>query len=346
MNIDDLRALVSRIDENHALKRGGAAYLDGFFSAFSAVYDQKKWGDVLQNKFFVPDQSRYTDQAFYESACELSVANHVRKHPVTQFAVDKRVNPQSKKNVDVWFRVSSTEVAVEVKCPVEPQTDRVEGNGMQLLLKTAGRIPDHTHQLLDLKKKIEATGAAKVAFGKNKDLTLKDCLLSANAKFSPTSSVDNLNVLFLACGFVGNIGDWYLNLYGHEGLFTDQGFYPSSDFSLVDVVMLSNLRYWHQHVAERHDWTLRDVFLLPRINPHGRSSRMSETTRIGLSIFDHHLDRFHSFTASTDDPNVPDYVLDALKPGHYVNEGLSPAERDRYFPVKLYPLGKSAPVPN
>jgi hypothetical protein len=133
-----------------------------------------------------------------------------------------------------------------------------------------------------------------------------------------------------------------MNLHAHEGLFTDQGFHPSSEFALVDIVMLSNLKYWHQHASASHDWTLLNVFLLPRINPHGRPSLVSESIRDGLSVFEHQLQAFNNFKASAGE-NVPDYVLDPLKLQHFVNEHMSQADRHRYFPVELYPLGKAPP---
>jgi hypothetical protein len=77
---------------------------------------------------------------------------------------------------------------------------------MWLVLDTAGRVPQHEQYLNDLKQVLESTGEQSVSFGKNRDLTLKDYLVEANAKFSSKSSVENLNILFLAAGFVGRIG--------------------------------------------------------------------------------------------------------------------------------------------
>jgi hypothetical protein len=342
MDANDLRRLLACLSNNHALKRGGISYLDGFAAAFMGVYTSSKRRAILQKKFFIPDESRYGDETFYASASELTVANHVRQQSVGDFAVDKRVNLKNRKDVDVSFSVGSTEVAVEVKCPVEAKPEGIGGDGMQLLFKTAGRVPDHIQQLVNLKDTIESAGAGKVTFGKNRDLTLKDFLLSANAKFSAESSVGNLNIMFLAGGYVDSMSDFYMNLYGGEGLFTDQGFHPSSEFALVDVVMLSNLKYWHEHAAAHHDWTLRNVLLLPRINTHARPSLMSESIRDGLSVFEHHLQAFNNFTASAGE-NVPDYVLAPLKLTHYVNEHMPKADRRRYFPIELYPLGKAPP---
>lgn len=344
MNTTELRRIVDSASKKHALKRGGHAYLNGFIGAFASVYPQNRWGKVLQKKFFLPDESRFSDKAFYRSASELSVANHICRQHIHDFAVDKKLNRKNKKDVDVSCEVRSTQLAVEVKCPdeSEPPKNIVQlGSGPVLSLGTAGRIPDHVQQLSDLKKKIESAGTATVVFNKNRDLALKDALVSANDKFSPSSSVDALNVLFLAAGYAGKIGDWYMNLFAPQGLFTPDPLHAPSEFSLVDVIILSNLKYWHQHAAAGHDWTLRNVLLLPFPNPHRRVACVSDASRDGLSLFPHLLERFNTFI----DPaigTVPMYVLDPLKMIHFIGQALSEAELDRYFPVKLYPLGKKA----
>src|SRR6266851_4604147 len=100
MNASDLRSLLARLSNNHALKRGGISYLDGFAAAFMGVYTSSKRRAILQKKFFIPDESRYSDETFYASASELTVANHVRQQSVGDFAVDKRVNLKNRKDVD------------------------------------------------------------------------------------------------------------------------------------------------------------------------------------------------------------------------------------------------------
>ena len=344
MNPEDVSRLVDAASEKHALKRGGALYVVGFLEAFTAVYPRQKWEKILQQKFFLPDESHFNEKAFYQSACELSVANHIRRQHVSDFEIEKRVNPHNKKDVDVAYQVRSTQVALDVKCPEEsePPNDVGQvGNDPILSLATAGRIPDHRQQLSDLKENIESARAGTVLFNKNRDLALKDALVSANAKFSPNSSVDDLNILFLGAGYAGKMGDWYMNLYAPQGFFTADPMYPSSEFKLVDVVMLSNLKYWHEHAAQQHDWTLQKVLLLPFANPHRRPSCVTAACREGLGVFPHLFERFNRFADSADG-TTPEYVLNPLRLLHFIGQNLSEEELDRYFPVRLYPLGTAA----
>lgn len=109
----------------------------------------------------------------------------------------------------------------------------------------------------------------------------------------------------------------------------------------MDVVILSSLRYRHEHVRDGDDWTLRNVFLLPRLNPHGRVSRTHYAIDRGLSAFDHHRERFDAFEDVPQDPNATTEMLETLRLYHYAHHGLSRAEKARYFPVILHPLSEN-----
>jgi len=344
MEFEQLRAIVGAASASHALSLGGCGYAEGFIPAFCGVYPQPRWASTLQEKFFLPDETAFSNQKFFQNASELTIANHIRRQPVSDFTVEKRVNPTNKRNVDVWCRLRSMEIAIEVKCPVEPPTELSgqEASGdIVMLVKSAGRIPDHQSQLGGFKQSVEAGGAGPVIIGKNTDLALKDALVSAHTKFLPSSSVDNLNVLFLSAGYVGDLNERYMNLYGTEGFFTNAPLYPAPEFRLVDVIILSNLRYWHQQSAVTHDWTLRDVFLLPLVNRHHRHSLMTDTLDVGLSLFDHHMRRFNGFIDTAAD-DFPSCVREPFRLLHYINDDLSEAELKRYFPIQSPPLGRGA----
>ena len=127
----DLHSLLAATSNRHRLKRGGSAYLEGFIRAFIAVHSPPRRAVILQKKFFVPDELGYTDDAFYASASELTVANHVLQQPQIQdFCVDKRLNAKNRKDVDVWFGISATEVAVEVNVRSNFRSHRFSGEAV------------------------------------------------------------------------------------------------------------------------------------------------------------------------------------------------------------------------
>ena len=117
----------------------------------------------------------------------------------------------------------------------------------------------------------------------NRDNSMKDFLLSGNKKFSPRSGNDNLNILFVACGHSADITRWWQTLTGSHELFTEQSYWPTDQFALVDLVILSSLKYLHTEARQYNDWTLDNAFILPCVNPHGRTTLKLDSIEIGLS---------------------------------------------------------------
>jgi len=93
-----------------------------------------------------------------------------------------------------------------------------------------------------------------------------------------------------------------------------------------------NLRYFHTACVAHHDWTLKNVFLLPCINPAAESFVATETVDACLGIFDHHLKSFGAYRPRSMDPKVPDYVMNMVRVNAYIHDGLSPEEFARFFP--------------
>jgi hypothetical protein len=329
----NVQALLEKLSADHPLSAVGA-YQRNFILAAESVYPAQRLEKILQHKFFIPDDGGFDLDKYLQSAAELSVQNHLKQNPaVKNFEIDKKVNPP--KDVEAHYEVADADVALEVKCAKEQLP-----NPNSLVLKSAGRVPGFDKTEAIMKEIFRNSKSGHVLeTDKNKDNTMKDFLLRAHEKFSPHSSCGNVNILFVACGNIGNMNNWYLTLYGSHELFTsDYGnreFYtddpPSpAEFELVDVVILSNLKYLHTEAREHHDWTLKNAFLVPLSNPHGRRSLTASSFKNSLSVFDHHYYRFNNFV-----PKRPDPVsLLILKLGCYYLEGLDEGEKSRYFPVQ------------
>ena len=107
--------------------------------------------------------------------------------------------------------------------------------------------------------------------GKNREMRLKDALIDANQKFRQNPELDELNVLFVACGDFTRMSEWHGNLMGAGGFFTGESFHPPETYRNVDCVILSNLKYRHSVAFNFPAWSLDDVLLIPIINPHRRA---------------------------------------------------------------------------
>lgn len=325
----DIRSLISKTSAGHVLRNAPEIYVSGFVQAADEVYPEEGIAVILQEKFGIPDDSDLTLDRYLQSAAELSVQNHLLlQQTASNVQIEKQVNPP--KNVDVYYEVKGVHIALEVKCPVEAL-----GIDGAIEIRTAGRVPSFRERFDEIKSLLQnADPHAQVNLGKNKDNTLKDFLLSAHSKFRPECGIDDLNMLLVACGEPYNINCWYGYLKGEGGFFTANSTCAAIEFSRVDVVVLSNLKYAHTSGRHRHDWTLRDTLLLPVPNPAGRRSCLSSTVISGLSPFDHHMGQFGRYQRTTG-PNIPDYIRDAAKVIGFVGEELSEEERLRYFPPPL-----------
>jgi hypothetical protein len=324
---------IGKLSDNHILKTSPKQYVEGFADAILNVVAPADIESTLQDKFFIPDESHYDVEAYYAYAAELTVANHIKLHGVQSFALEKGVNPDNETDVDVYFEKNGCAVSVEVKSPVIVYA-AYDSNKPVFEIKFAGRPDNFREEYAELEKTVSDGGKGmKVKMGKRKDLTLKDFLDDGQAKFKPSSGRADLNILFIALDDYHSINEWNGYLYHHKGLFTEHSFHPVSGFDRVDVVILSNLKYWHQHCRDSHDWTLKNVFMLPRINRHHRKSLMSESLANGLSVFEHHLEAFEKYNCYDGEDATERMVKEFLKVSHYVMEHLDVSERKRYFPV-------------
>jgi hypothetical protein len=204
LNAAQIHGLIQGLPAIHVLKNSPQDYVDDFVVTALEVYPQSKVQKVLQDKFLIPDTSNYSDEKYFRSASELSVSRYLKQKEkenlIRDLAFEKMVNPKNQKDVDNFFRVKTKNVSIEVKCPFE------EKRTGELTMQTAGRIPDADGKYNSMKQAIKSGKSRKdLRRGKNPDNRLKDCLLSANEKFSDESSFDELNLLFVSCGYFHDI---------------------------------------------------------------------------------------------------------------------------------------------
>lgn len=327
----ELATLLAQLPSAHVLAASPASYQQGFVQAFLRVHGHREdWEQVLRQSFFVPYSRAYTPDQFLQHAAELSVANHVTLLEPTFFGVERKMNSLlNTKDVDVYYEVGATRVALEVKCPVEKETPPG-----QPTLQFSGRHPEAERMFRELSDVFANSNLPeelkRLELSQHKDNKLKDFLVSAHEKMPASTTLDDLNVLLVACG--EELQPWHSYLHEREGLFTPGSFHPPKDFARVQVVILSNLKYFHTKAAAHHDWTLQNVFMLPVINPRAELNPMLMTVTAGLSPFNHHMSAFGRFHPITVDPQVDAAAERAMKLNTYIHYGLSDADYQRHFP--------------
>jgi hypothetical protein len=332
----EVHNLIKELTDKHILKRNPEEYVDRFVQASVAVYKSSELKKILQRKFFIPNATNYTDEAYFQNASELTVANHIRRSAVSDLKLEAKVNSKSAKDVDVSFRVGLSSVSLEVKCPLEEKRAPFPGT---ITMQTAGRIPNYQSTYEGMRQQLGLqSSATQFVLGKNKD-NREDFLVSASQKFSATSGVEDLNILFVSCGYHHNMDEWHGHWFLERGLFTTAPFHPHRDFANVDIVVLSNLKYRHESARECPAWTLGDVLMLPIVNPHARPSLLDQSVNGGLSVFHHYRKEFNAYARRRIGPNdghpVQMLIEGALKVTHFVRKRLSREEQMRFFPVTL-----------
>jgi hypothetical protein len=198
-DVTQIHELIRGLSPNHILKNSPQNYIDDFVVAALEVYDPAKLRKILQAKFFMPDESNYSDQAYYQNASELSVARYIKQKEkqklVTNCRLEKKVNSENQKDVDVYFQVGATRVSVEVKCPLEEEQAPFPEN---ITMQTDGRLPGHREKYERLRRAIESgPSGTRFLLGKNRDLRMKDCLISANDTVNGFTSESFLRELSL-----------------------------------------------------------------------------------------------------------------------------------------------------
>ena len=185
-------------------------YVSDFAKAAAHVYDPVKIQAILQRRFYLSNDSTYKEDAYFQSASELSVANYIKARQVADFEIDKPVNLNNKKNVDIYYRIGSAKVSVEVKCPFEEEPATLP----VITTLTAGRVPNYNRTHKGLKSLLGAESSNKFVKGKNRDNRMKDALVSAHGKFRSDPELDDLNILFLSRGNYYRMSEWHGYLFG------------------------------------------------------------------------------------------------------------------------------------
>src|SRR5258707_7090145 len=144
-----IHEIIRGLSPEHILRKSPQGYVDDFVKAALDVYIPDLLQKNLQHKFFIPDETNYSDEAYYRCASELSVSYYLKQKAkaglLTNFELEKRLNfnpndnPPNLKDVDNLFHAGPTKVSLEVKCPQEDKQAPFPGT---ITLKSAGRTSD------------------------------------------------------------------------------------------------------------------------------------------------------------------------------------------------------------
>lgn len=64
-----IHEMIRGLSQKHILSNSPRTYVDDFVVAALEVYDPATLQKILQHKFFIPDESNYKEDTYYQSAC-------------------------------------------------------------------------------------------------------------------------------------------------------------------------------------------------------------------------------------------------------------------------------------
>lgn len=336
--------MIDKLPKNHCFNNHDEYYV-GFREAFNIVFGElgkSKQRKIAKEKFFVGDDNKsFNENQFMQSACELSVGCYYVKRPDLVIKPEVKLNrPDSNNDVDWQIRYEGFTFNIEVKCSDENEFSRgqqvINGAGSNRIfqLQFGGRVPQPEYATA-LFEKIASQAGMGLIIPKHADNRMKDYLVEANNKFVKHPDKNTLNVLIVACGHFANMQEWYGYLYANVGLFTSSSFWDRDSYKNVDGVLLTTLRYNHQHNFARRklSWDLNSSFNIFFRNPNIRSNIHPETIQAFLDITPNYTDEFSAFV-SISTPVIPSVSVSPIM--HFCRDTLSQESRDFYWPNSPY----------
>lgn len=320
------------LPENHYLriaKEAKSNYFDEFIQSISKVKDflspkdfKILWEDKMQF-----NKQKFDEKAFIQSACELAVATYFCEK--SDFNVEVKVNPESKKDVDVQFKSNGFTYNIEVKCASFDAKEKVQ-NSDSFKYGTHGRINGRNDLINIISSSIDE---GSIINGeslkphlelKNMDNNLKDFLVSAHEKFNPKAGENELNILLVGCNDAADMQSWVGYLTAPQGLFTASSFENPANYENVDLVVFTNLYFKHKDFHKKkisNSWNLDQTLNLGIINPFSKQNKIKGILNFNTELINYN-NEINKFKVSGD---VPDFVKEIVRIPHFVHEFL---ERD------------------
>jgi len=301
VNMDIEKQLQSIKDNNHYLSKAYSEklpYYDCFkqsINDLSKKLTDKQLEDLVTNKLQIKEGT-FSEKPYIQSACETTVNSYFAKNYETSFQYELQINPNSNKNVECQIKDADYTYNIEVKCSsfeAKENIDKIDA----FKFGTFGRMEDYKDAMKEIgdlmvegQKKTGKDPKPLIEL-KKMDNNLKDFLVSAHQKFNPTPNENEVNILVVCCGDANDIQFWHNYMFAPQGLFTKGSYYNQNEYSLVDVVVLTNLYHRHNKYFDKQNlvgiWDFSEAFNLVFSNPFRKLNKENSIKHF-LEIFPHY----------------------------------------------------------
>jgi hypothetical protein len=266
------------------------------------------------------DGTTFDEAKYLQAACETSIAAYLARTYKNNFVYEPKVNPP--KDVDCGFELNGKTFNIEVKCPDYSKKNEIDDSN-SFKIGSFGRLIDFEDVVENLKEVFNPENNPAVESDKplvkqqHMDNKLKDYLVSAHGKFKESTGPDELNVLAVGCADWTDMQKWFFYMYGHQGLFTNESFYPFEEYKNVDVVMLTNLYHRHHNYKSKNKlenhWDFSKSFNLIFSNPLRREDKKEIIWEFVEAVPNHSKQLMnYEVNGGLDETRIPHYVCEEL----------------------------------
>jgi hypothetical protein len=283
---------------------------------------------LVQKKLRLEDPEP-SEKQYLQAAVELTVCTHYARFFPEGFVYEDKVMPP--RDVDCSFKSQGYKFNVEVKCADYTAKQKIDESGA-FVMRAVGRMDDYGDAATMLQE-VFASGGNQLLKGLHMDNKLKDYLMDAHGKFPDASREGDYNVLVVGCDDPLDIMQWEGYLTGSQGLFTDQSYAPTDEYSNVDMVVLTNLYHRHKAVEKKDKltahWWFGESFSLLYKNPRStKPDSMAQAFAKTLHFYNNDLVQYRM------EGDAPERDLQSLAIPHFVGKVLLAKGRYLFQPGK------------
>lgn len=253
--------------ENHYFTIPSVVYdtylqdLNKLLERLEKIVGQKKLEDIL-NKKLQTGLAKFNENQFLQSACELTAMSTFLGRDNIDFCYERKIH--TPKDVDFSILIENKRFNIEVKCPSFKNESRGADDIQVNFMNRAPSVEDKKKILESISASLNNHSKNTIET-KNLDNTLKDFLISTQEKVIQ-SSIEENNILLIACDDELSVHTWRGYLFGYGGFFTERSHVPHEEFDRVDYVLLTNIYNRHHRyfsdVKIKNHWDLKSSFNL------------------------------------------------------------------------------------
>ena len=304
--VEILENKLKNTDKNNLLKIGFEKDLKYYkdFVELIEIFDKnlshKQMEDLLDNKLLL--NKKFNGPHYLQSVSEIILIYYVLRKYNDKFEYEPKYN--GKKNPECAFSYNDTLINIEVKCPdLTSSINSEKSNTLKVYLPE--RIPNHNEIVNDIKSIITDTNKEiKLEEKKRSDNKLKDYLVSASNKF-PNKKEKNFNILVISLDIISDLDEWYMYIFGQDGVFTNNSFIPKKEYENVDAILITNFMNAHRDICaynKTNVWKMEEYINLLFLDPNKQNTEKGEFyAKYGIDMFGSITPMFLIFQKKLDD---------------------------------------------